>query len=206
MMMEEDEPVVASKVTSKAGVLYLSRVPPFMKPAKVKHLLGQFGEVSKLYLAEEDASLARRRKRETTSGTKKRYVEGWIEFASKKIAKSVAASLNNTPIGGRGFYSEDVWNLKYLSGFKWEHLTEKRAYERRVREQKLKVQVADAQKTNSEYLSLVEQRDTISGIEKRKRARGGAETHLEADEKRDRAKRSFAQNKIVGTAQPPTPE
>jgi ESF2/ABP1 family protein len=45
---------------------------------------------------------------------------GWIEFADKKIAKQVAESLNNTPIGGKkgDFYHDDIWNLKYLKGFK----------------------------------------------------------------------------------------
>jgi ESF2/ABP1 family protein len=43
-------------------------------------------------------------------------------------------------IGGkkRSFYHDDMWNLKYLKGFKWDHLTEKFAYERRVREAKLR--------------------------------------------------------------------
>lgn len=47
-------------------------------------------------------------------------VLGWIEFADKKIAKQVAESLNNTPIGGKkgDFYHDDIWNLKYLKGFK----------------------------------------------------------------------------------------
>lgn len=46
---------------------------------------------------------------------------GWIEFADKKIAKKVAESLNNTTIGGRkgDFYHDDIWNLKYLKGFKY---------------------------------------------------------------------------------------
>lgn len=31
----------------------MASVPPFMKPEKVKHLLSQFGEVLRIYLAEE---------------------------------------------------------------------------------------------------------------------------------------------------------
>lgn len=55
------------------------------------------------------------------------YTEGWIEFTRKKVAKRVAESLNNTPIGGPkgSFYREDRWNLKFLKHFKWSHLTEK---------------------------------------------------------------------------------
>ncbi len=39
----------------KRGVVYLSRVPPFMKPAKLRHLLELHGEVLRLYLAAEGA-------------------------------------------------------------------------------------------------------------------------------------------------------
>ena len=41
-----------------------------------------------------------RRKRLKNRGNRgKRYTEGWIEFAHKKIAKQVAAAFNCTPIG-----------------------------------------------------------------------------------------------------------
>lgn len=33
--------------------VYLSTVPPFMKPAKVKHLLERFGIITRLFLVEE---------------------------------------------------------------------------------------------------------------------------------------------------------
>ncbi len=46
---------------------------------------------------------------------------------SPLLLQAVARGLNNTQIGGkkRDFYREDIWNLKYLRGFKWDHLTEK---------------------------------------------------------------------------------
>lgn len=56
---------------------------------------------------------------------KKFFTEGWVEFEDKKVAKSVASALNATPIGGKGFHKFDLWNLKYLKGFKWSHLHEK---------------------------------------------------------------------------------
>jgi hypothetical protein len=37
------------------GVVYMSRVPPHMKPQKVKHMLQQFGEIGRVYLAPEGA-------------------------------------------------------------------------------------------------------------------------------------------------------
>lgn len=175
-------------MTDESGVVYLGRVPPYMKPAKVKHLLSQFGEVSRVYLAEEDASVAKKRRKE---GKKKCYVEGWIEFAQKKIAKRVAASLNNTPMGGkkRGHYAHDLWNLRYLKGFKWVHLTEKIAYERRVMGQQLRMRVADSQKMHADYLKRIDQRKAIDAIKKRK---GDASVETEP--------RNFKQRKTVDVA------
>ena len=61
-----------------------------------------------------------------------KYVEGWVEFAKKKEAKTAALALNGQQIGGKkrnNKYREDIWNIKYLSGFKWFHLTEKLEYD-----------------------------------------------------------------------------
>lgn len=46
----------------------------------------------------------------------KHFTEGWVEFESKKVAKFVAATLNNTQISMRKksrFY-DVMWNIKYL--------------------------------------------------------------------------------------------
>lgn len=37
----------------KTGIVYLSKIPPFMKPVKLRHLLGAFGELGRVYLAPE---------------------------------------------------------------------------------------------------------------------------------------------------------
>lgn len=41
------------KAREKTGIVYLSKIPPFMKPIKLRHLLGQFGELGRVYLAPE---------------------------------------------------------------------------------------------------------------------------------------------------------
>jgi hypothetical protein len=41
----------------KRGVVYMSRVPPFMKPNKARVLFEQFGVVTRIYLAEEDSQI-----------------------------------------------------------------------------------------------------------------------------------------------------
>jgi hypothetical protein len=47
---------------------------------------------------EEDPTVRKRRKKEHGKSGGKRYVEGWVEMASKRKAKHIAQSLNNTPI------------------------------------------------------------------------------------------------------------
>eukprot|EP01035_Chromulina_nebulosa_P031863 gene31863-42504_t len=136
---------------AKRGVIYISRVPPFMKPNKARTMFEQYGEVTRLYLAEEDRKL-REKRREKGGNASKQFQEGWVEFADKAIAKSVAESLNNTRIEAKkgSFYHDDLWNLKYLKNFKWEYLTEKISYERRVRESKLNLAMMHAKRTNAE--------------------------------------------------------
>jgi ESF2/ABP1 family protein len=86
-----------SEELRKRGVIYIARVPPRMNPTKIKALLSDFGTVTRVYLVEEDAA-RRKRRRKATGNATKRYMEGWVEFKDKGIAKHVARSLNNTPI------------------------------------------------------------------------------------------------------------
>jgi ESF2/ABP1 family protein len=69
-----------------------------------------------------------------------------VEFAEKKIAKRVCLMLNNSPMGGRkrNYYHDDIWNMKYLSGFKWNHLTEKISYEKLIKETKIRQEMTQA--------------------------------------------------------------
>lgn len=161
-----------SEGLAKRGVIYIARIPPFMKPNKMRNIFEEYGEVTRLYLAEEDAELKRRRK-DAGGNASKQFNEGWIEYADKKMAKQVADSLNNTPMGGKksSFYHDDIWNLKYLKGFKWEHLTEKIAYERRIRENKLKAALQQTKKVNAEFMELVDKAKTEKFVEERKEKR-----------------------------------
>jgi ESF2/ABP1 family protein len=59
-----------------------------------------------------------------------------------------------------------------LNKFKWSHLTEKVAYERRVREQKLRIEMMHARRENANYVQMVETGKKLDRIEERKRKRG----------------------------------
>lgn len=126
----------------KAGVVYISRIPPGMRPSKVRHLMSAHGEVGRVYLQQEgllvfsplyeslimyiiDAKRAYLR-RKYTSTKKPHFTEGWVEFKDKKVARSVAEMLNAQSIGGKKGtrWRDDVWTMKYLPKFKWNMLTE----------------------------------------------------------------------------------
>ena len=189
----------------KRGVIYLSRIPPRMGPTKIKQLLSEYGTVTRVYLVEEDKAARKRRLRQSSRGGK-RYVEGWVEFEKKRIAKAVGTQLNNTPITNhkRNVHYGDLWNIKYLSKFQWSHLTEKVAYERRVREQKLRIEMMQAQRENAKYSSLVQAGKTMDHIEKRlqrKRKQPPQTTTTTQKEEEEpstrKKKRSFKQTKLV---------
>ena len=160
----------------RRGIVYLSRVPPRMGPAKVKTLLSDFGEVARVYLVEEDKTSRKRRRKAGGSGSK-RYHEGWVEFESKRVAKRVGETLNMSRVTNhKGSVNyDDTWNVKYLRGFKWSHLTEKVAYERRVREQKLRVEMMEVRRENASYVAHVEAGRRLDHIEERRRKRMGGE-------------------------------
>lgn len=157
---------------AKRGVIYISRIPPFMKPNKARTIFEQFGEVTRLYLAEEDGKI-REKRREKGGNASKQFQEGWIEYADKKIAKSVAESLNNTRIEVKkgSFYHDDLWNLKYLKNFKWDYLTEKISYERRIKESKLNLAMMHAKRANAEVVELMEKTKIQKIVQERKRTR-----------------------------------
>ena len=119
-----EEALSYTKRLDRRGVIYISRIPPFMKPNKARNLFEQYGEITRLYLAEEDPAVRQRRKKAGGNGSKQ-FSEGWVEFEDKKIAKQVAQSLNNTKIASKkgDFYYDDTWNLSYLKNFKqYQHL------------------------------------------------------------------------------------
>ncbi|KXS16607.1 hypothetical protein M427DRAFT_84809, partial [Gonapodya prolifera JEL478] len=166
-----------SKTRDATGVIYLSRVPPFMKPEKLRHLLAQYIDIGtrgigRVYLAREPDHVAARRKKYGGS-KKKNYTEGWVEFLSKKDAKKVAALLNNVPIGGkkRSFYHDDIWNIRYLSGFKWTDLAAQVAYDKAAREQRMRQEAAQAAREVGEYRKNVDKARMVEAMREKKRAK-----------------------------------
>ncbi|KAL3689809.1 hypothetical protein R1sor_016118 [Riccia sorocarpa] len=191
------------KKKGKTGVVYLSRIPPHMKPLKLRHLLSQYGEVNRLYLAPEDNAARIRRKR-AGGNSGKNFTEGWVEFVHKRDAKRIAAMLNGERMDPRrrSAYHYDLWTIKYLKRFKWDNLTAEIAYKKAVRDQKIAAEVSAAKKERDFYLAKVDQARAISSMEERKQKRKKPESQEasaaeDGNEKKPRFVRSFYQRKSV---------
>ncbi|EJD00862.1 uncharacterized protein FOMMEDRAFT_125338 [Fomitiporia mediterranea MF3/22] len=154
----------------RAGVIYISRIPPGMRPTKVRHLMSQHGEVGRVYLQQEDPKRAYLRKK-YTSTKKANFTEGWVEFADKRVARSVAEMLNAQPIGGKKGtrWRDDVWTMKYLPKFKWNMLTEQIANEAAIRTARLRVELEQSRREQKDYLRQVELARVLDKRAKRKR-------------------------------------
>ncbi|EPY83147.1 activator of basal transcription 1-like protein [Camelus ferus] len=163
---ETEEAAGGGKKRVVPGIVYLGHIPPRFRPLHVRNLLSAYGEVGRVFFQPEDGFVRRKKKAAAASaaGGKKRskyskdYTEGWVEFRDKRVAKRVAASLHNTPMGSRrrSPFRYDLWNLKYLHRFTWSHLSEHLAFERQVRRQRLRAEVAQAKRETDFYLRSVE--------------------------------------------------
>ena len=188
-----------NKIT-QTGVIYLSRVPPFMKPQKVKHLLSSFGAIGRIFLTPEDATTHTRRVKQ--GGNKKRsFADGWVEFISKKDAKLVAEALNAQPIGGKkgNWYHDDVWNIKYLKGFKWHDLTEQIASQDAAIADRLRREIAQTTKETTLFLENIERSKMLENIKAKKSLKNGenrGKGSHDASVGDDRPMRRFAQNNL----------
>lgn len=178
------------KKLKKSGVVYISRIPPYMKPIKMRQILSRFGEVNRIFLSLEDPKVYARRVK-YGGNKKKNYTEGWAEFVRKKDAKLAAHTLNGNIIGGSkgSYYHDDILNVKYLPKFKWNNLTEQIALERQARQEKLKAEISQATRENKLFIENVERQKMISAMqEKRKQAGRPVD---------DQVRREFSQNSVT---------
>lgn len=164
----------AQKAARRTGVIYISRVPPFMKPQTLKHFLAPHAPkgLGRIFLTPEDhvAHTTRVRK---GGNKKKSFTDGWVEFISKRDAKIAAETLNGNIIGGKkgNFYHDDIWSMKYLNGFKWSHLTEQIANENAERAARLREEVRKTKQENKAFVDDIEKGKMLAGMETKKKAK-----------------------------------
>ncbi|KAF5097006.1 hypothetical protein DV451_004004 [Geotrichum candidum] len=184
----------------KTGLVYLSKIPPFMKPVKVRQILSRFGEVNRIFLVPEDPKVYQKRVK-YGGNKKKNFVEGWAEFVKKSHAKLAADTLNGNIIGGKkgNYYHDDILNVKYLHKFKWHNLTDQIAYEKQVRQAKLRAEIAQATRENKAFIQNVERSKMVEGIKtkrKEKKQQSGEDGTEEVDAS---VRRAFDQRTVKTT-------
>ncbi|XP_071941005.1 uncharacterized protein [Antedon mediterranea] len=155
------------------GIVYLSRIPMFMRPNRLKLIFSEYGQLGRIYLQPEEKYKKDHRKKKTGSRAKI-FTEGWIEFKNKKIAKRVASTFNNTKIGGKktSRQYDDIWNMKYLSRFQWSHLVERLEYENAVRDQRMRTEISQVKKETNFFIKNIEKKKVLEKLEDRKRKKG----------------------------------
>merc|ERR1719342_2042570 len=170
MMMESKLAGDGQERRKKPGVIYLSSVPEGMNVTQTTAFFSEFGRVGRVFLQPD--------KTDKQKGKFNRvFSDGWVEFASKKVARMAAERLNCQPVGGKlkSKAHDQTWNIKYLPRFKWVHLSERLAYEAAVRQQRLRTEISQVKREAEHFKSSVE-----SG--KRKRSRGSKDSAAAAEE------------------------
>lgn len=184
--------VATTKAIKRSGVVYLSRIPPFMKPSKLRSLLEPYGAINRIFLTPEDPMSHTRRVR--NGGNKKRsFTDGWVEFIHKKDAKQACELLNAKIIGGKkgNYYYDDVWNLSYLKNFKWNNLTEQIAAENAERASRMRAEISKTTKENKEFVQNIER----AKIEDTRREKEAAKVSRQQDEPTGAATTAIATSK-----------
>ncbi len=170
-------------LASKPGVIYLSSLPPYLKPSALRNLLTQrgFSPITRLFLAPSSKA---KNHHSSKKSSRQLYTEGWIEFASKKTAKRCAETLNAATVGGRkgGFYHDDIWNMKYLRGVGWDDLMAQVREERREEEARRMEERGQIARETKEFIEGVERGKMTRGIEnsrKKKRKKDDVEAQTD---------------------------
>ncbi|KAJ2982145.1 hypothetical protein NUW58_g6507 [Xylaria curta] len=173
--------VASEKAVKRSGVIYISRVPPFMKPGTVRSIFERFGKINRVYLSPEDPQV-RARRIQQGQNRKKNFSEGWLEFIQKADAKAAVELLNGTTLAEIGmakkgsYYRDDIWSLRYLKGFKWHNLTEQIAAETAERQSRMRAEISKAAKENKEFVRNVQKAKELDGIQSKAAAKKTRDT------------------------------
>ncbi|KAI1277403.1 hypothetical protein F5Y07DRAFT_398328 [Xylaria sp. FL0933] len=168
--------VASEKAVKRSGVVYISRIPPFMKPGTVRSIFERFGKINRVYLTPEDSQV-RARRLQQGQNRKRNFTEGWLEFIKKSDAKSAVELLNGTTLAEIGmakkgsYYRDDIWSLRYLKGFKWHNLTEQIAAETAERQSRMRAEIIKATKENKEFVRNIQKAKELEGIQSKAAAK-----------------------------------
>lgn len=198
------------KKSSSPGVCYLGRIPPRMDHKVVRHMLSPYGELDKIYLVPRNPTAQVKNRDRPGKHQMDSYSEGWVEFKDKRVAKRVANMLNGEKIGGkkRSAFYYDLWNIKYLSKFKWDDLTGEIAFKNAEREQKMALEISIAKKERDFYLNKVDESRKLTAIEERMKKKrkvqeeSGTTPDVPVDQPKMKVVRQFRQKTPVADSVP----
>lgn len=192
------------KKALKTGILYLPTLPPFLKPSTLRSLLTPYTRhgLNRLFLTPEPH--ASRIARLRSGGNRKRlFLDGWVEFHSKRDAKITAETLNGQTMGGKkgGRWRDDVWSLRYLRGFKWGDLVGERRDEEAERGTRMEAERRREKREREAFVGAVQRgrvEKTREGKRVRRREKGDGGEEVDGDGDGDgRRKMSFRQNEVI---------
>mmetsp|Transcript_18992 Transcript_18992/g.28293 ORF Transcript_18992/g.28293 Transcript_18992/m.28293 type:complete len:101 (-) Transcript_18992:107-409(-) len=93
-----------------------------------------------------------------------------------------------------------MWNMKYLPGFKWDHLTEKINYDRAVREQKLRTEIRAAKRQNDDYMMRVHREKLKKIRQEREKNETSKEKNKSKEKDKSKMKKfDFQQGDVIST-------
>lgn len=186
------------KKIKRSGVVYLSSIPPYMKPVKMRQVMERFGPVGRIFLEVENAR-AHRSRVKSGGNRKKKYDEGWVEFVNKKDAKLAAETMNGNIIGGKkhSFYHDDILNIKYLHGFKWRDLTSALRRDSEIRESKKEAELAQEKRLNRAFIDNVEMSQNIERVKRQREEKAKAKGEEPAKKAKSDVHRTFKQRGVV---------
>lgn len=161
------------KLGTIPGVMYISTIPPGVTPLHLQQVFEKYGEVGRIFLQPDEKAYKRRKKLKHTFNRGK-YSEGWVEMADKRLAKRIAATMNNTPVleWKKTKSTDCLWNIKYLHRFRWTHLRERLEYEKAVRQQKMRTELAQARREADAFIANVDASKKYLSIKERKEKKG----------------------------------
>ncbi|XP_058499626.1 activator of basal transcription 1 [Solea solea] len=171
-VMKKTKATSCSKRQVVPGIIYLGHIPPRLRPKHLRNMMSAYGEIGRVFLQPEDSKMKKKKR----SGLRRcGFTEGWVEFRDKRVAKRVAVSLHNTPMGTRKRqnFSSDLWCIKYLHRFQWIHLSERLAYEQMVLKQRLRTEISQAKRETNFYLNNVEKSAHMNDKKRNRRRQDG---------------------------------
>ncbi|MCQ2818083.1 MAG: RNA-binding protein, partial [archaeon] len=164
----------------RTGILYLSHIPEGMKVNDIREKLSEF-DVNRIYL------VPLKKIKDSKGNDIQIYKEGWVEFEDKLMAKMAEYVLNGKTIGGKKNcpFKDQLWTLQYIHKFKWHDLMNSINEDKRVREKKLKAEIAQSRRENEFIMKNLERTKMLNKKKKREQKKEKEEKELDEDKEED---------------------